>query len=173
VREALDSPRYLAILDDLDRLLDDPPLTAAADGPAGRVLVQATQREYRRTRRRMHRARRAPDGPAREVALHETRKAAKRARYAAEAAQPVFGRKARRFARHMKAVQSALGDHHDAVNAAAVAREVGVRAHLAGENAFSFGLLLERTHRDAVEYEDRARQAWKRAGHPLPRKWAS
>jgi CHAD domain-containing protein len=39
------------------------------------------------------------------------------ARYAAEAVQPVSGKKARRFAKRMKAVQSVLGDHQDAVNA--------------------------------------------------------
>jgi len=32
----------------------------------------------------------------------------------------------------MKAVQSVLGDHHDAVVARGVAREIGVQAHLAG-----------------------------------------
>jgi len=63
----------------------------------------------------------------------------------------------------MKAVQSTLGDLHDAVTARAAAREIGVRAHLAGENAFTFGLLLERTQHDALEHQRRARSAWKRA----------
>ncbi|HEY0937916.1 MAG TPA: hypothetical protein VGD91_29760, partial [Trebonia sp.] len=54
------------------------------------------------------------------------------------------GRQAHRFAKGMKEVQSALGGHQDAVIAQATAREIGVQAHLAGENAFSFGLLQER-----------------------------
>jgi CHAD domain-containing protein len=83
----------------------------------------------------------------------------------------VFGKKARRFAKRMKAVQSVLGDHQDAVTARAVAREIGVHAHLAGENAFTFGLLHERAHRDALEYQDEARQAWKRAARGKTRAW--
>jgi CHAD domain-containing protein len=101
------------------------------------------------------------------VALHETRKAAKRARYTAEAAAPALGkktgRKARRFANRMKHVQSALGAHQDAVIARATAREIGVQAHLAGENAFSFGLLHERAHHQALACEDQAYRAWQHA----------
>jgi CHAD domain-containing protein len=170
VLEALDSPRYLAMLDDLAKLLENPPVTTRAAAPA-RTLSADVARAWRRTRRRMRRARQAPAGRPRDVALHETRKAAKRARYAAEATRPVFGKKARRFARRMKQVQSVLGDHQDAVNARAAAREIGVRAHLAGENAFSFGLLCERADRDALEYQGQARRAWKRAARGKSRGW--
>jgi CHAD domain-containing protein len=115
----------------------------------------------------MRRANHAPAGQARDVALHETRKAAKRARYAAEAARPALGkkngRKARRFAKRMKDVQSALGMHQDAVIAQAAAREIGVQAHLADENAFSFGLLNERAHYQTLACEDQAHRAWRRA----------
>ena len=171
VLEALDSPRYWGILEDLDRLLAEPLRTAPATGPAADVLPRAVAHAYRRARRRMHQARRAPAGPPRDVALHEARKAAKRLRYAAEAVQPVFGKQARRFAKRLKAVQSVLGDHHDAITARGVAREIGVHAHLAGENAFSFGLLNERAHRDALEYQRQARSAWKRADRPKARAW--
>ena len=67
------------------------------------------------------------------------RKAAKRARYAGEAMTPAIGKDARRFANQMKKVQSVLGDHQDAVIAREVERELGIAAHLAGENAFSYG----------------------------------
>ncbi len=63
----------------------------------------------------------------------------------------------------MKDVQSALGSHQDAVIAQATARDIGVQAHLAGENAFSFGLLHERAHYQAVACEDQAHHAWRRA----------
>jgi CHAD domain-containing protein len=161
--ETLNSARYYTLAAELDRLLADPPLTAAAAERADKALPRAIGRAYRRTRRRMHQARRIAPGAGRDAALHETRKAAKRARYAAEAAQPALGKKTRRFARRMKAVQSALGDHHDAVNARAAVREIGVRAHLAGENAFTFGLLGERAAHDAARYEAKALQAWKYA----------
>jgi CHAD domain-containing protein len=170
VLQALDSPRYFTMLDELNRLLDDPPLAAAAAEPADEALPRAVAQAYRRTARRMRRAKRAPAGPAHDVALHDARKAAKRVRYAAEATQPVSGKQARRLAKRMTAVQSILGDHQDAVNAQEAAREIGVRAYLAGENAFSFGLLHERAHQEALERQHQARPAWKRARRD-GRKW--
>ncbi|MCW2933828.1 MAG: hypothetical protein JWM19_4790 [Actinomycetia bacterium] len=169
---ALDSPRYFALLDELERLLADPPEAAAATAPASEVLPRAIGQAYRRTRRRMRRARQVPPGPARDAALHEARKAAKRARYAAEAARPAVGKKARRFANRMKAVQTALGDHHDAVTVGTAAREIGVHAHLSGENAFTFGLLNEHAHHKALSSQRKARKAWKRAAGK-PRRWLS
>jgi len=170
--DALDSERYRALRAELGRLLDSPPLTPGAAEPAGKALPPAVGRAYRRTRRRMRRAGHAPAGQARDVALHETRKAAKRARYAAEAARPALGkkdgRKARRFAKRMKDVQSALGMHQDAVIAQATARDIGVHAHLAGENAFSFGLLQQRAHYQALACEDQAHRAWRQARRRSP-----
>lgn len=167
VLDALDSERYRALRAELVRLLDRPPLASAASEPAGKALPSAVHQAYRRTRRRMKRVKHAPAGPARDVALHETRKAAKRARYAAEAARPALGKKtgknARRFVRRMKGVQSTLGAHQDAVIARTAAREIGVHAHLAGENAFSFGLLQERAHHQALACEAQAHRAWRRA----------
>jgi CHAD domain-containing protein len=170
VLEELDSPAYFAMLDELDRLLGDPPLTTEAARPASQVLPSAVARSYRRTRRRMRRAKRIPAGPTRDTALHDVRKAAKRARYAAEAARAADGKKARRFAKRMKAVQSVLGDHQDTVNARAAAREIGIHAHLAGENAFSFGLLQERAYRDAQDLQAQALRTWKRA-RKTARRW--
>jgi CHAD domain-containing protein len=158
----LDSDRYFAMLDELDRLLEDPPRTPEAAGSARAVVGRAVRHAGKRTRRRFRRARHAPAGRDREVALHEVRKSAKRARYAAEAAAPVLGKRAHQFAKRMKAVQSVLGDHQDAVSARTAAREIGVHAHLAGENAFSFGLLHERAHCDAREYQREGMRAWKR-----------
>ena len=167
VLDALDSDRYKMLRTALSRLLDSPPLTPRAAEEAGTVLPLALGRAYRRTHRRMQRATQEPAGPQRDVALHETRKAAKRARYAAEAAAPALGKKggkkAHRLAKRMKKVQSVLGDHQDAVIAQAAARDIGVHAHLAGENAFSFGLLEERAHHQALASEHRAHRAWQHA----------
>lgn len=177
VLDALDSERYRALRAELSHLLESPPLTPAAAEPAGKALPPAVAQTYRRTRRRMRRADQAPAGQAHDVALHETRKAAKRARYAAEAAAPGLGKKtgkkARRFAKGMKQVQSALGAHQDAVIVQATARDIGVQAHLAGENAFSFGLLQERAHQQAIACEDQAWRAWRRASRKKSRGWLS
>jgi CHAD domain-containing protein len=175
VLDALDSARHRALRAELGALLDSPPLTPGAAEPAGKALPPAVGRAYRRTDRRMRRAGRIPAGQAHDVALHETRKAAKRARYAAEVAEPALGketgRKARRFARRMKDVQSTLGAHQDAVIARTAAREIGVQAHLAGENAFSFGVLQERAHRQAIACANEAHRAWRRAHRRKSRGW--
>jgi CHAD domain-containing protein len=171
VIETLDSERYFALLDELDRMLADPPLGPAAGRPARHGLPADVARTYRRTRRRMRRAMRTPDGQARNVTLHGARRAAKRARYAAEVARPVSGKPARRFAGRMKQIQSVLGTHQDAVIARDTIRELGVRAHLEGENAFSYGLLHERQTTAAREAERRAAKKWKHSARPKYRKW--
>jgi len=99
------------------------------------------------------------------------RKAAKRARYAGEAMTPAIGKDARRFANQMKKVQSVLGDHQDAVIAREVERELGIAAHLAGENAFSYGLLYGRDVCDAQRLQAEARRTWKSASRPRYRRW--
>jgi CHAD domain-containing protein len=168
---ALDSQRYFSLLDELDKLLAEPPLTPKAAMPAAEVLPAAARRPYRQVRRRMRRAHGAPAGQSADAALHEARKAAKRARYAGEAMTPAIGKKARRFARQMKKVQSVLGDHHDTVIARQVERELGIHAYLAGENAFSYGLLYERDACDGERLKAQAWQTWKRASRPRNRRW--
>ena len=105
------------------------------------------------------------------MALHQARKAAKRARYASEAMAPALGMKARRFARQMKKVQSVLGDHQDTVIARQVERELGISAHLAGESAFSYGLLYGRDVCDGEWLLGRAWRTWNRASRPRYRSW--
>jgi CHAD domain-containing protein len=171
--EAFGSERYAALLRDLDQLAHDPPLGPRAAAPARDVLPAAVRKAYRQARRRMRRARQAPPGQARDVALHEARKSARRARYAAEAARPASGKAARRFARQMKKVQSVIGDHQDTVLARQAARELGIGAHLAGENAFTYGLLHEHERDRAGRLQDRTRTVWKKASRPRHRKWMS
>jgi CHAD domain-containing protein len=171
VLKALDSDRYLALLDRLDQLLADPPLTAEAGRPATDVLPAAVCRMRRRVRRRMGRARRGPAGTDRDLGLHEARKAAKDARYAAEAVSSALGKQASRFAGRMKKLQSVLGDHHDAAVARAAVRDLGMQAQQAGENAFSFGVLYgEESHRTA-DLEHYARRTWKHASRRKYSRW--
>jgi CHAD domain-containing protein len=173
VAEALDSERYLALLDELDRLLASPPFTAAAARPAGGELPAAVARDYKRTRKRMRRALRRPRGPARETALHSARKAAKRARYAAEVLRPVSGKPANRFAKKMKKIQSVLGDHQDAVITRGTVRDLGVAAAMADENAFVYGVMHERERAEAAGLQRRAKRIWKRASRRKHRRWLS
>ena len=169
--EALDSPRYARLLAELDRVVAGPPRGPQAAAPARDVLPPVVRRTYRQAKRRMRRARHAPAGPARDLALHQARKSARRARYAAEAAAPAAGRPARKFARGMKRVQSVLGDHHDTVLARQAARDLGIGAHLAGENAFTYGLMYEHELHRAEQRQADARRVWKRAARPRRRRW--
>ncbi len=169
--EALDSPRYVALLAGLDRLAGELPTGPQAGDPARDVLPAAVHRAYRQAKRRMRHARHTPGGPARDTALHQARKSARRARYAAEAARPAAGSQARRFSRQMKNVQTVLGDHQDAVIARQAARDLGVGAHLAGENAFTYGLLYELQAHQAERRQADACRVWHRASRPRYRHW--
>jgi CHAD domain-containing protein len=171
VLTALDSERYTALLDGLDALIADPPLGPAGHEPAGAALTFAVARCYARTRRRMRRAFAAPAGPGRDVALHDARKAAKRARYAAEAASPVAGSDAQQFAKRMKNVQSVLGAYQDTVIARQLERNLGVAAHLASENAFSYGMFYERDACDARMLADIAAKTWRKSSRRRYRLW--
>ena len=84
-------------------------------------LSKAVSKEHRRVRRK---ARRLPRDPS-DAQLHDVRKAVKRARYAAELAAAVGVKGTGKYLKRAKAVQDVLGDHQDAVVAAAVLREVG------------------------------------------------
>jgi CHAD domain-containing protein len=171
VVEAFGSERYVKLLANLDRLAHDPPLGPKAADPARDVLPAAVRKAYRQADKRMRRARHAPPGQDRDVALHEARKSARRARYAAEAARPAAGKPARNFAKQMKKVQSVIGDHQDTVISRQAARELGIGAHLARENAFTYGLLYEHELHQAGHLQAKARRVWKRASRPSYRKW--
>jgi CHAD domain-containing protein len=171
--QALDSQRYFALLDQLDALLADKSLAKRASKPAAVVLPAAVLRTYRRTSRRMGRANRARSGQPRDTALHQARKAAKRVRYAAEAAAPAMGRKAGRFARRMRRVQSLLGDYQDCVIARQVERELAISAARAGENAFTYGVLYERDVHAGDLALARAQAAWRKAAKRRYRPWLS
>jgi CHAD domain-containing protein len=168
---ALDTERYSSLRDELARLIAEPPAQPWAAKSAGEVLPRAVRKAYRKTARRMDRARRAAPGPDTDTALHEARKAAKQARYASEVAQTAVGKDAARFTRRVKDLQSLLGDQHDAVIARQQVRGLGVEAHLAGENAFTYGLLYERESEAAGRWQARARRAWKKASRPRYRRW--
>ncbi|SHM22201.1 CYTH and CHAD domain-containing protein [Cryptosporangium aurantiacum] len=170
VLEALNGKRYFALLDALDALVDEPPLTRKARRPAGRALPKTLRRNHRRVTRRLNAAATLPTGADRDVELHEARKAAKRARYAGELSRPALGKTAKRYASAMEDVQEELGAHQDSVVARQVLREIGMQAHLAGENGFTFGLLHrgEQAAADAVEERIPAvRKAVRAAGRSL------
>ncbi len=148
--DGLDGQRYLTLLDGLDALIADPPLTPLAARKAGKVLAKPVRRASRRLRRALAAVPAAED---KDAAIHEARKAAKRARYAAEAAMPALGGKARRQASRTKRLQGLLGDHHDSVVARAVLGAIAGQARAEGEDTFTYGLMYEHQACQASEIE--------------------
>ena len=67
----------------------------------------------------------------------------------------MLGKAAKRLARRAKDAQQLLGEHHDTVVARAVLREIGIKAHLSGENGFTFGRLHALEEARAGELERR------------------
>jgi CHAD domain-containing protein len=148
----LDGERYLTLLDRLVVLLADPPLSKVATKKAEKVLEKRVQHTLRRVQRAAVEADEAPDAEQRDLRMHEVRKAAKRARYAGESVSSVFGKRARKFAAGMESIQEILGAHQDSIVAQRVLLDLGARAHLDGDNAFTYGVLvgLQRCSADAT-----------------------
>ncbi|WP_238412562.1 CYTH and CHAD domain-containing protein [Saccharothrix deserti] len=156
---ALDSGRYFALLDAVDALIAEPPFTPLAGKKAAKVLPDLIDRTYRRLAKRA-------EGAHSDVELHEARKAAKRLRYAVEVSEPRFGKSARKYRKKVKAVQELLGEHQDSVVARPVLRELGGKAHLDGENGFTFGLLHGLETAAAQRVENRFPAVWRELGKP-------
>ncbi|MFC9433602.1 CHAD domain-containing protein [Nocardia sp. NPDC057030] len=134
--QAMDSPRYLALLAVLRSWKSEPPTTIR---PRGRELVRRARRAARKADKRLAEAMRT----RRDASLHRARKAAKRARYAAELHKPVRKRaEAKSNIKYYERLQRVLGDHNDGVVSADFLWRTATAAGTAqGENGFTYGLL--------------------------------
>jgi CHAD domain-containing protein len=171
--EALDSRRYLALLDALVRAAQRPPLTGLAGGAAHEVLPRLVAGLWQAFgyggRGADGAVDLAPDAP--DERWHAVRVHGKRVRYAVEAVAGALGGQAPRLARRLAAVQDLLGEHQDAAVAGqtwlAVARSDPDDHRL----AVAAGRLYER-ERAAVR---RARTgfpaAWQAASRPRLLAW--
>ncbi|MDH6502485.1 CYTH and CHAD domain-containing protein [Streptomyces sp. SAI-149] len=168
--DALGSRRYLALLDSLAALGQQPPLRAKAGKTADKVMAKAVLKEFDRLAQRMAPAMDLPPGPERDVALHEARKAAKKVRYAAEVARPALGKPAKRLGKRVKAGQKVLGDHQDSVVARGTIRDLAVAAQTRGEAGFTWGVLYGREQAVAQTREQELPTVWERASAPKLRK---
>ena len=158
---ALDSDRYVALLDAIDGLLADPPLTDEAAGPAVEVLPALIAKATRRTRRHLRAAHAHPAGHERDLELHEMRKAGKRLRYAAEVSEPALGKNAKKLVKAVKELQELLGEHQDSYVARDLLRVLGAAAAAEGANGFAFGWLLRDEQARAEGIEGGVDVAWK------------
>ncbi|MHA7650623.1 CYTH and CHAD domain-containing protein [Mycobacterium sp. ML4] len=133
---AMRSTRYFRLLDALDAMVSEPPVTSFGQQPRP-VTIDAA---YRRVRKATKAAKAAEAAQAEDAdeTLHVIRKRAKRLRYTAAATG------ADQVAEQAKAIQTLLGDHQDSVVSREHLLAQAQAAHLAGEDTFTYGLLYQR-----------------------------
>jgi CHAD domain-containing protein len=147
---ALNSPRYLALQQSLDQLVQKPPFTERAERPAPTELSLSLAKAVRILNRRLIEADDLAPGRTQNEALHEARKADKRVRYMSELLVPLIGGPARRLHHQAEKLQKLLGDHQDSVVARSELRRLSEEMHANGHNAFTYGLLYALEHQRAV-----------------------
>jgi CHAD domain-containing protein len=162
--EALDSGRYAALLGALERLVSEPPLTRRAGNQARIELSPAIERVNSRLAAAVSKLDAVEEDAERDAALHEVRKKAKQARYAADAAQPAFGGKLKRWRNAVKAVQTTLGDYHDLVETRTFLREL---RGMSVADAFAAGMLYERALAHGALLRARFAAQWREIPQPV------
>lgn len=149
MRRDLSAPAYISALNRFEVAIEDPKVTS--DGSLRRVV----RKEHKRARRLLRHATNDPTDPE----LHEIRKAVKRARYAAELAHEAGVRGARRYIKRAKSVQDLLGEHQDAVVAAATLGSIEPDLHRP----------IARMAASSLSEEQRRRRAASRSA--FPKQW--
>ena len=175
--EAINGDRYRHLLEWLHAGSHSPPLyvdprtkpksgrTWRPDDPARDVLPALVGRSWQRVRRRV---RKAGDKPS-DTQLHKIRIASKQLRYAAEAAEPVIGKDARRTAGRAKDLQTLLGDHHDAVTAEEWLQ--GVALDGTGAAGYAAGQLACTTQEEQRQLRRQWRSRWQTLATPNATSW--
>lgn len=153
---SLREPRYFALLDELDGLIADPPLAAAAGRKARKELPGLVTRAWERMAREYASIGTADDA---ETARHDTRKEAKRARYAAELAVPMLGVAAKRVVKDAKRIQEVLGGYQDGVIAMEHLAAAAKRTRIPAE-AFTLGVLYGKEQCGAENARDHLATTW-------------
>jgi CHAD domain-containing protein len=189
--EAMDSPRYVALLEAVDRLIESPP----AKKVTPRRLRRQVRKALKRADRRLAAARNAGNAgnakpakkgkqrkatsngrnrhgtsPSRDELLHASRRAYKRARYAVEVLADSDRKPAKRLVKRLTALQDVLGDHQDSIVIAKRLKDLSRQASDAGESAFTYGALHVLQKRAATRSLKGLRRARRRvAKRPIRR----
>ena len=161
---AIDTDRYIDVIDHLVAAARAPVLTELAAAPAREVLPDLVRKPWRSLKSGAIAAR----GDVPDEQLHDLRIRAKRCRYAAEAAAAATGKNAAKFAREVAGLQEVLGELHDAVVAEAWLRERSAAPRVHETALFAAGELVA-LQRDAAE---RARTDWPAAWKRVEERWA-
>lgn len=147
----ISEPWYVSTLNRVESAVADPRFAGSGS------LRRGVRREHRRARKIV---RKLSDHPS-DAQLHALRRAVRNGRYAAELAAAGGDRKARRYAKRAKALQGVLGDHQDAVVAAAMLAEVDRElSRPAAHGACAALAEIQAERRTAAR--DRVAKGWKR-----------
>jgi inorganic triphosphatase YgiF len=155
VREALDSSRYLDLLESIVAFPSRMPAGGAAASRAGDVLPDLAERAFRRAERRLAQLGRAPSDDERRWQQRGARRAVQRATYAEQLHARHPGEIQSRLEATLDEVATVLARLDVGARTQEMLRELAVQAQLAGENAFTFGLLygLEKARADSLVRE--------------------
>ena len=165
--ETLRTERYLALVDRLVDAAWDPMTTRQAEDGADEVLRQSVDSAWRRLARK---AAVLSTDSATDHNWHDARIAAKQVRYVAEAVTPFFGKPAKRLAAQAEEIQELLGEHQDAVVAAATLLRLATGPR-AGSTAFTLGLMYGRQQDAIARTRKRFPGVWAETSKPTYRKW--
>ncbi len=170
LRDMLDSPRYLGVLDVLIRAVQDPVLSDAASSPAAEVAPVLVGRTWKTLAKRARAVRRGQWSETRDQQLHRVRIAAKRCRYGCEAASLIVGRPAARMARAVSRVQDVLGELQDAVVAEQWLRQTST-GQLSSRQAVVVGEMIAYERFMAEERRRQWEEVWVQASKKKLRSW--
>jgi CHAD domain-containing protein len=160
--EAMSTARYADLLTRLEAAAVAPRAQAAETS-----LEDIAGREFRKLRKAV---RSLPQHPS-DDELHAVRIRGKRARYAAELAEGVVGKPARRVVQNAKRLQDVIGEHQDAV--VAEERIRGLLDHVASPPAhFAAGRLVERERERRRLARAAFPDAWARLKKSGKRAWS-
>jgi CHAD domain-containing protein len=170
--DVLSSDRYVALLDDLDRLTAAPPWTGEADRPAKEMLRKRVLKDWKRLSRRVEALEASPgDTATHDEALHDVRKAAKRLRHALEVVEPVWKKESKPMRRLAKLTTRALGERQDTVLTRQDLVAIANTAAQDGENSFTYGRLHHREEVVTDEQERRFERRWRSASRKQVTGW--
>jgi len=166
VDAALDSPRYLDLLEHLLEAARSPQVAPAAHGPARDVLPGLVARPWGKLAVAGELSADDPDS-----VWHGVRIRAKRARYATDAAATTLGGGAAGLAKALGKVQDLLGEHQDAAVAADTWLAVADSYPDDRVLAVTAGRLYERERALIRRVRERFPTAWEAANKPALTEW--
>lgn len=150
--EGLRSDRYLNLLDHVEDSLTHLPFQ-----PSPLTINDLAKKAFHKLQDFVRSSKRLFPKPE----LHRTRILLKRARYALELAEPLIGKRAKRFLQQAKHTQDLLGQHQDAV--VAEQRLLALKQHSRGSGiAYVTGLMVERLRNQQFQVYQQIPEQWEK-----------